>query len=58
MQRHERYNIGQFNHRHHGWIIRAERENINSERETNGTHFRRVFNLFQRESRVINYKHF
>lgn len=41
------YSIGQFNHNHLDWIIRVEQENINSERETNGTHFRGVFNPFQ-----------
>ncbi len=54
IRRRGRYGTGQFNHNHLGWIIREKRENINSERETNGTHSGRVFNLFQRESRVIN----
>lgn len=46
--------MGQFNLHDLNWLIRGERGNINSERKTNGIHFRRVFNLFQRESSVIN----
>lgn len=41
------YSIGQLNHYHLGWIIGVVPENINSERETNGTHSRGVFKPFQ-----------
>lgn len=56
MKRQEEVHSGQFNHSHLHWMIREQQENINSKPKTNGTHFRRVFNLFHRESSVINYQ--
>lgn len=41
------YSTGQFNHNHSSWIIKVKQESINSGRETNGAHFRVVFNPFQ-----------
>lgn len=41
------YSAGQFNRNHLGCVIRAQRESINSEKKTNGTHFRGAFDPFQ-----------
>lgn len=43
-----------FNHNYLGWVIGVECQIINSERETNGSHFGGLFNPFHRESRLIN----